>query len=247
MPDTLTHTTATTPPMGLLARTVGVLTAPRATYASVAAHPRALGVLLLGVGIVTALNFAFMSTDVGQQALLDQQYQSMEQFADMFNTRIPDEAYREMEAGIGNARYWSSAATLLGTPLIVAVIAGLLIVVFNFVMGGEATYRQVYAISSHAGVIFAVGALFATPLNYATEVMATSRANLGLLVPFLPDTSFAARLLGFIDLFWVWWLVSLAIGMGVLYKKKTGPIATAFLVTYLVVAAIVAAVRSFGA
>jgi hypothetical protein len=247
MPDTLAHTPVTDPPMGLAARTFGVLMSPRATYANVAAYPRALGVLLLGVGIVTALNFAFMSTDVGQQALLDQQYRSIEQFADMFNTRIPDEAYRQMEESVGNARYWSAAATLIGTPLIVAAIAGLLIVIFNFVMGGEATYRQVYAITAHAGLIFALGGLFATPLNYATEFMATSRANLGLLVPFLPDTSFVARLLGFIDLFWVWWMVSLAIGMGVLYKRKTGPIATTFLVTYLVVAAIVAAVRGFGA
>ena len=32
-----------------------------------------------------------------------------------------------------------------------------------------------------------------------------------------------------IDLLFIWWFVELAIGIGVLYKRRTGPIITAFL------------------
>ncbi len=38
---------APTPSQGLLARAVGVIFAPRATYAGIAARPRVLGALLL--------------------------------------------------------------------------------------------------------------------------------------------------------------------------------------------------------
>jgi hypothetical protein len=40
--------------------------------------------------------------------------------------------------------------------------------------------------------------------------------------------SFLARLLGAVDLFTVWQLMVLAIGVAVLYGKRTGPIATTF-------------------
>ena len=53
-----------------------------------------------------------------------------------------------------------------------------------------------------------------------------------------------ARLLGSIDLFQIWATVSLAIGLGVLYKRRTAPIATSLFIVYFVIVAAVAAVRS---
>ena len=54
----------------------------------------------------------------------------------------------------------------------------------------------------------------------------------------------AARALGSIDLFIIWWIVSLAIGLGVLYKKRTGPIASSFIAVYVSIGLIIAAIRS---
>ena len=55
---------------------------------------------------------------------------------------------------------------------------------------------------------------------------------------------FPARVLGSVDLFIIWWAVSLAIGLGVLYKKRTGPIATTLIVVYVAIGVIIAAVKS---
>jgi hypothetical protein len=63
-------------------------------------------------------------------------------------------------------------------------------------------------------------------------------------VPVLDENSFPARLLGSIDLFLVWWMMSLAIGLGVLYKRRTAPIATTMLLTYGAIGLVVAGVRS---
>jgi hypothetical protein len=65
-----------------------------------------------------------------------------------------------------------------------------------------------------------------------------------VFVPFLDEKSFLSRLLGTIDLFQIWWLVVLAIGLGVLYKRRTGPIATSLLTVYAVIILAIAAVRS---
>jgi hypothetical protein len=72
----------------------------------------------------------------------------------------------------------------------------------------------------------------------------SSSTSLAIFLPMLDDTSFPGRLLWSIDLFRIWWIVSLAIGFGVLYKRRTGPIAGTMLAIYAVFAVVVAAVMT---
>ena len=97
--------------------------------------------------------------------------------------------------------------------------------VFNAVLGGDATFKQVFSVVAHAGVVSLAQQLFVYPLDYARGSL-SSPTNLGVFLPFLDENTFPARLLGAIDLFLIWWMVNLAIGLGVLYKRRTGPIAT---------------------
>ena len=54
--------------------------------------------------------------------------------------------------------------------------------------------------------------------------------------PMLEDGTFAARALGLVDVFVIWQLFVLSVGVGVLYKRRTGSIATAFYLLYAVLA-----------
>ena len=58
------------------------------------------------------------------------------------------------------------------------------------------------------------------------------------------ETSFAARFLGAIDLTILWWMMNLAIGLGVLYRRRTGPIATGMFMVYVLIALTIAGVRA---
>jgi hypothetical protein len=115
--------------------------------------------------------------------------------------------------------------------------------VFNALLGGDGTFKQVFAIVAHSGVILAALALFTTPLAYARESL-SSATNLAVFLPFLDDNSFAARMLGSIDLIYLWWLLSLSIGLGVLYRKRTGPIATTLIGVYVAIGVIIAAIKT---
>jgi len=42
----------------------------------------------------------------------------------------------------------------------------------------------------------------------------------------------------------IWWIVSLAIGLAVLYRRRTGPIATTLLVIYASIGLIIAAIKT---
>jgi hypothetical protein len=82
--------------------------------------------------------------------------------------------------------------------------------------------------------------LFVTPLNYVRETM-SSATNMAVFLPMLDESSFLARLLGTIDLFLIWWVFVLAIGLGVLYRRKTGPIAVGLYAVYGIIAVLIAA------
>ena len=114
---------------------------------------------------------------------------------------------------------------------------------FNAALGCDATFKQVFAVVAHSGVVLAVLSLFTAPLAYARESL-SSATNLAVFLPFLDESSFAARLLGSIDLIYIWWMLSLAIGLGVLYRKRTGPIATTMLAVYAAIGVIIAAIKT---
>jgi hypothetical protein len=227
------------PAKGLPARVLGVIFSPRATYANVAAHPRVLGALLFGLVVSAAAFGAFSSTQVGKDAMLDQADRTMQSMG----VRLNDQAYSQLQARMTgpSTLYINGAGQIVALLVISLITAGVFIAVFNAVMGGNATFRQVYAVVTHAGILLALQSLFSFPLDYAKQSL-SSPTSLAVFLPFLSEGTFAARLLGVIDLFRIWWLVNLAIGIGVLYKKRTTPIATTLLVIYAVIAFAVAAV-----
>jgi Yip1 domain len=233
-------TSAADPPSkSLAARALGVIFSPRQTYADVAAHPRIFGAMVLVLAISITAAVAFLMTDVGKDALFDQQIRTMESFG----FRITDQMYDRMESQLAYAPYTTAAFMIVSFPMIWAAIAGVIMGVFSLAMGGTATYKQVYAIVTHSAILMALQQLFANPLNYARQSM-SSPTNLAVFFPFLDEMSFMARLLGGIDLFFIWLIVSLAIGVGVLYKKKTAPIAIGMLALYVSIVLIVAAIRT---
>jgi hypothetical protein len=241
MPDTIAaQSPAPAVAASLPARVIGVLTSPRAAYAGVAAHPRWFGMLVLVLAISIGCVSAFLSTEVGLNAFLDQQVRQSEAFT---GHPMSDAQYARLETMLPYAPYLAAAGQLVTLPLMALVIAGLAFAVFNALLGGNATFKQTFAIVVHSGVITTAAQLFVMPLNYLRESM-SSAANLGVFAPFLDEDTFLARLLGSVDLFILWWTVSLAIGLGVLYKKRTGPIATALIVLYVAIGIIIAAYKS---
>jgi hypothetical protein len=189
--------------------------------------------------LLAALQFWLLSTEPGQVAMLDQQVRQMESFG----MTVSDEQYEGMQKGAGAARYFAAGATIVFGPLMTVAIAGILYAVFNAALGGTAQFKQVMSVVAHAGGVPLLSALFATPLNYVRESM-TSPTTLAVFLPMLEEASFAGRLAGLIDLFLIWWAVVLAIGLAVLYRRKTQPIIIGLLSVYILIVGVIAVVMS---
>ena len=239
MANTSVQPGATPAPKSLPARFIGIITAPRDTFESVAAHPKWLGMLVVTTLIVMACTVLPMTTEGGREALLDTQVRQMESFG----IQVNDQMYQQMRGRIGIAPYTTAAGVLIMSPIITAVLAGLLFLVFNAGMGGNRVLQTGVQRCVHAGAISALGQLFTGPLNYFRGTMA-SATNLGVLLPMLPEGSFLARLAGMIDVFVVWWVFVLAVGVAVLYRRRTQPIAMGLFGVYTVIALAVATIMS---
>lgn len=239
MANTTVQPGATPAPKSLPARFIGIITSPRETFESVVAQPKWFGMLVVTTLIVIAGTVLPMTTDAGRDAALEAQVRQMESFG----MQVNDQLYAQMRSRMGIAPYTTAAGVLVMAPVVTVVMAGILFAIFNAVMGGSASFKQIYSVVVHAGAISALGQLFTGPLNYFRGTM-TSATNLSVLLPMLPEGSFVARLAGMIDLFVVWWVFVLAIGLAVLYRRRTQSVAMALFGVYAVIALSVAAVMS---
>ena len=239
MTNTSVSTGSHPAPMSLPARFVGIITSPKDTFRSVVAHPKWLGMLVL-VTIVMAVCTALpMTTEAGKEATLRSQVEGMESFG----MQVSDAQYEGMRRGMAIAPYTTAGAILVFSPLMTVIFATILFVVFTVAMGGGGTFKHVLAVMVHAAAISALQQLFTGPVNYFRGAV-TSATNLAVLLPMLDPKSFAGRMASMIDFFLIWYLLVLAMGLAVLYKRRTQPIAITLYAIYAVIVVGFAAVMS---
>jgi hypothetical protein len=190
-------------------------------------------VLVLAAVAGIGANVALMTTAVGRQALVDQ----WERTASAFGQELDDAQYARLQAvSESGAVGYAVASGLLSGPLVTFGVAFVLKAAAR-----TASLRQTMAVATHAGVILAVRQVIAAPMNYVRESTA-SATSLGSLFTVLDESSPAARFLGALDLFVIWWAIVLAIGVSVLLGKRARTLAGLFVGVYAALALLLAIV-----
>jgi hypothetical protein len=239
MVDTRASEQETSRTRGLAGRLLGVLIAPHAAYSEVVASPHWVGAFLVVlIATVTPMSW-LLSTTTGQRAGVDELLQMFE----AFGRTVSDAEYQTMQR---MAPYFVYAAAVLQTiflPLFALAVAGLAYAILNGTRGARASFRQLFAVVVFSTAITAVRSVLAAPLDYARESMSSS-TSLTTVAPFFGDNTFGGRVFGSIDLFVIWWMINLAIGLGVLYKRRAAPIAAGLLFLYGAIALATALIRT---
>lgn len=230
-------TTSPVPRLSLAQRVLGVIVSPGDTFRSVAAHPTWLGVLVLQLAVTSAAFAGFFSTDVGKAAYVDQSVSSIESFGQT----VSDQMYEGIRRQSEYARVIQPVTMLIFGPVVLAITAAILFGAFT-VMGGESTFRHVFSVVCHAGIVTMLQPLLTLPLNYQRQSM-SSATNLAVFLPMLEEGSFLASLLGVMDLFYIWYAVVLAIGLGAVYRRRTAPLAMGLLAVLVLIGVAVATVK----
>ena len=200
-----------------------------------ASSPRWVGLVAV-LAVVTAASQALLfETEVGQVALVDQ----WERTALAFGQPVDDARYAELQALSGSGALYGVGTALVGGPVLTLVLAAVIALIFRR-SERVVSFSQVLAVVAHASVILAIRLLVSVPVSYARE--ATGGAtSLGVWFPALDATSFAGRFVGAFDVFVIWWVVLLAIGVAILYGRQARPVAATFLAVYAGLALLLAA------
>ena len=217
-------------------RVTGVLMHPRATMAEVVRHPAFIttwAVVLLVVAVCAGL---LLSTPIGQQLLVDEHVRVTE----AIGGRVDDATYARLQNDPPVSIYVTSGGRpLLTPPVTMAVAVGMMVLARRD--GRRVTFVTALAIAVHATVVLALQQLIATPLHYAYESL-TTPTNLAGLLGVFEEGSWPARLFGAIDVFGLWWLWLLSLGLAAATGRPARRYIWRLLAVYIGVAAIVAAV-----
>lgn len=222
----------------LFARLVMVFVAPGKLFELLKRTPKWLGAFLL-VLVLTSAPATWLQPE--------------EMVRDQITQGLPADASAEdVERVEGVADFFASpAGRTVSTGLAAAFVAvimlayvGLIMLVFNVFMGGEASFKQLFSFASHASLISSVGALVTVPLKIAKEDPRAGM-NLGLLSP--ADSGFLHNFLTGIDIFAIWATIVLAIGLSKLYPNRSvGGIAVILFIIFALVVAVGAALTPAG-
>ena len=217
-------------------RVTGVFRHPRATMAEVVRHPAFMTtwvVVLLAVAVCGGL---LLSTPVGRQALVDERVRVTE----ALGRRVDDAEYARLQANPPLSVYLTSGGRLLLTPPVTIVVAAGLLVLARL-DGARLSFVAALAIVVHATVVLALQQIVATPVHYLYESL-TSPFNVAGILRVFDEGTWPARLFGTIDVFGLWWMWLLSVGLAAATAKPARRYVWRLLAVYVGVAAVVAAV-----
>jgi hypothetical protein len=192
---------------------------PRATLTDAIGNPRSLDLAVLIIVISAVCSAGFLMTRVGRLAALDQQARQLESFG----VQITDDTYEQLRAVVPYRPVMSAAFIAVGWPIVWLVTARAVHRAGRRAGEGNPKFAQVLTVIVHASAILAVRALVSAPINYARESLGGGTSLAGLM-PAFGESTFAARLLGAVDIFIVWWVVLIAFGLSILYQTRALPI-----------------------
>jgi len=147
----------------------------------------------------------------------------------------------QLDQIVGIARKWGVAIAAITTPISVAAVAGLLMLAYNVILGGEATFRQLFSATTHAFLILTAGGFLVLGLVLTgSDQVVISPA---LLLPDLGN-GYLARFAYRINLFAIWNSVVLGIAVSRIYPKRSAGGATAYLLVLYAMVVAVSALRA---
>ncbi len=219
-----------------MSRVTGVLLHPRATMGEVVRNPAFMTTWVVVLLAVVVCGGWLISTPVGKQALVDERVRVTE----ALGQRVDDAAYARLQADPPVSIYWTSGGRLLLTPPLTLLIAAGLVVLARL-DGVQVRYVTALAIAVHATVVLAVQQVVATPVHYLFESL-TSPTNLAGIIRVFDEGSIPARLFGTIDIFGLWWMWLLSLGLAAVAGRPARRYAVRLSAVYVGVAAVVAAV-----
>ena len=219
--STWTGSTPPTPPkINHFARLIGVVFSPGETFADIAKTPT------FWLPLVVTMAFTLLASQVvvnrvGLENLVRSQIMKSSRAPEMSKAQI--DAGVEMGVKIGRVTTWLNPLFVI---IGILIVAGVLLLMANFVFGGSATFKQLMAVAAHsAAPISVVSAILSCVIVFIkdpgdVDVENLLVTNLGVIVS-AETSKFLHRMATSMDLLSFWQIFLLATGISASSSKLT--------------------------
>ncbi len=209
----------TAQPMGEFDRLSGVLFDPKATFPDIVARPR-WWVPLVPLVLLALTTVFFFGQRVGWQRFMRQQIEQSPRTQQL----SAEQKEQIIEQQVRLAPIFGYVGSMAGWPVLILIVAGVFLFVFNVLLGAQLTFRPVLGVTAYsmlpfvlAGVLALVMLFIKDPADY--DLQNPLMSNLGA---FLSPDSAPAWLISLgrsIDIFNIWSVLLLATGLTAAARK----------------------------
>ena len=206
--------TESAPRIGLIGRMIRVFYVPRETFEAVAASRTAIdwvapAAVSAIVALVAAVAIMPLAMEEGAKAIQEQ----------MQGQELSDEQREMMEKMAGPGQAIGLVMAPVGS-FVVLFISALLLLGAGRIAGADVGYSGMLTVSAYSSLVQALKGIIVTPLMLSKKSMEV-HTGLGLLLPTEMMNSFTGRFLAGIEIFTVWQVVIVAVGISALGNVDT--------------------------
>jgi hypothetical protein len=199
-------------PMGGAAKILNIFFEPKRVFESLKIKPTWLVpyiiVALLGIGF-------FYST---YPYIMNQQVERIRN-----NDKIPEEQKQMIVEKMTESNHpplWQLPLAPIGTILVFAILSAIIFFIFNVILGGDSSFRRVFSIYCYSNLIAIPSMIVKLPLIMLKKDIGI-QTSLALLLSAESKETFLYHVLSGFDIFTLWIVVLISIGLGVLYRYTT--------------------------
>jgi hypothetical protein len=193
---------------------------------------------------IVSIAFAYtLDKKIGWAQVMETQIQSNPKASAQMDKMPADQRQKVLNIQVMSARIIGYAAPVT-TLLALVVSAGVLLGVFNFGFGAKLHFRELLAVSAYSLLPGILNTLLIIVIMFFVEsdsfdVKSPAATNAGYFVP--ASMPFTRGLLGAFDVFTIWQIALMAIGVSQLSKVKKGTAFVAIFGVFFVVKLVTAA------
>ncbi len=231
------------PQIGLIGRMIRVFYAPRETFEDAAASRTAIDwVAPAAVSAIVALAAAVAIVPLAMEEgarVMQEQMQGQE---------LSDEQREMMEKMTGAGQTFGIVVAPAGS-FVVLFVSALVLLGAARIAGADVGYSGMLTVSAYSSLVQALKGIIVTPLMLSKKSMVV-HTGLGLLLPGEMMNTFAGRFLAGIEIFMLWQVVIVAVGISALgrvdTRKALVPVVVLWLI-WLLIAASLGGLQQMGA
>jgi hypothetical protein len=136
------------------------------------------------------------------------------------NEKVPEEQKQAIMERMGGGEHppiWQLGITPVGGLIYLLIASAILFFVFNVLLGGDSTFRRVFSVFCYSALVGIPATIVKLPLTLVKKTT-NVQTSLALLLSADAKDTFLYKIFSSFDIFTIWQVILISMGMAVIYK-----------------------------